>query len=87
MSEAAQSTEAHAALGTIGGRCGIAGAVMLSMNNVLSPYGYVLFLISSLCLLYWGRANNFRHQIEMQLVFTAVNTFGLYNWILKPLLA
>lgn len=81
-----QSVEESSKVGLIGSRLGIAGALLLSLNNAYSPFGYVLFLLSSLCLLYWAKKNCFSHQIEMQLVFTAVNAIGGYNWILKPML-
>lgn len=72
-------------IGRIGARLGICGAILLSLNNAVSPFGYVLFLSSSLSLMYWAKRNRCSHQFEMQLVFTAVNALGGYNWIIKPM--
>ena len=74
--------ERAALCGKLGARLGIAGALLLAANIPASPYGYVLFLASSLCLSHWGHVNGFKHQLEMQLVFTAVNCFGAYRWLL-----
>lgn len=72
-------------VGKIGARLGILGAGLLALNNSYSPFGYLFFLASSVSLVCWGKANGFRHQIEMQFVFTLVNMIGLYNWVIKPL--
>ena len=79
-----QAEEVSSGVGRLGSRLGIVGALMLAMNNMLSPFGYILFLGSSICLLFWAKKNNFSHQVEMQLVFTVVNAVGAYNWIFKP---
>lgn len=85
MADVALNDEKFNQLGVIGSRAGIAGAILLSTNSDYSPYGYILFLVSSICLVMWGRANNFKHQFEMQVVFTLVNLNGLVNWLLIPL--
>lgn len=72
-------------VGKAGARLGIIGAGILALNNSFSPFGYLFFLASSITLVYWGKANRFRHQVEMQFVFTLVNMLGLYNWVIRPL--
>ncbi len=65
---------------------GIAGALMLSQNSDYSAYGYVLFLVSSLCLAIHARRIGARWLLVLQLTFLGANVNGLYHWILAPLL-
>lgn len=65
-----------------GANTGIIGAVLLALNISISAYGYLFFLMSSVSMTYWGQVNNYKHQRKMQLVFTVVNSIGLYRWLL-----
>lgn len=65
---------------------GIAGALLLSQNNAHSAYGYVLFLISSLCLAFHARRIGARWLLMLQLTFLVANINGLYHWLLAPML-
>ncbi len=64
---------------------GIAGAVMLSQNSDYSAYGYVLFLVSSLCLAFHASRIGARWLLILQITFMATNLNGLYHWLLAPL--
>ena len=78
-------TEEQAERGKIfaefGANTGIIGAILLALNISISAYGYLFFLISSVSLAYWGQLNNYKHQRKMQIVFTVVNSVGLYRWL------
>lgn len=65
---------------------GITGALLLSQNNDYSAYGYVLFLVSSVCLAFHARRIGARWLLVLQLTFLVANVNGLYHWILAPLL-
>jgi nicotinamide riboside transporter PnuC len=55
---------------------------MLASNTQVSPYGYIFFLLSSLCLLGWAFSEKHKNQLTMQAVFFLVNTYGIYNWLI-----
>ena len=69
-------------LGWTGSFLGVAGAVLLSLNISLSPWGYVLFMGSSLILSLWAYRAGLKHQLIMQAVFSVINANGIVNWLL-----
>jgi len=66
----------------VGAALGVIGAILLAFNFELSKYGYVFFLLSSVSLSVWAITDKQYHQLMMQLVFTVINTIGLYKWVL-----
>lgn len=70
-------------VGWIGSGCGIFGALLLAMNFEYSGYGYVFFLLSSIVLSFWSYRIGAKHTLAMQLCFLALNSLGVYNWIIK----
>jgi len=72
------------ATGTI---AGITGAILLSQNVAYSPFGYVLFLVSSLCLAGHARRIGTRWLFALQTCFLLTNLNGIYHWLVAPLLA
>jgi hypothetical protein len=68
-------------LGWIGAFFGICGAILLSLNIPFSSFGYILFSISSVSLMFWAYMDKQKHQLLMQLVFTGINVNGIYQWI------
>ncbi len=71
----------NSVLAWIGAAAGVLGAVLLSLNISISAYGYLLFMVSSLCLTVWARREKQNHQLMMQLVFTIINVNGCIQWL------
>ncbi|MFJ3110058.1 hypothetical protein [Pseudomonas putida] len=66
---------------------GIAGAVLMSLNTSYSPFGYVLFLFSSLFLAGHARMIRARWLLMLQACFLITNMNGIYHWLLLPAMA
>lgn len=65
---------------------GIAGAVLLSLNVTYSPFGYVLFLFSSLLLAGHAGMIRARWLLTLQACFLLTNMNGIYHWLLLPVM-
>lgn len=65
---------------------GISGAVLLSLNTSYSPFGYVLFLLSSLLLAGHARMIRARWLLTLQTCFLLTNMNGIYHWLLLPVM-
>jgi nicotinamide riboside transporter PnuC len=70
-------------MGWIGSICGIAGAILLSLNLSFSGYGYLFYLLSSFALIVWAVIAKAKHTLVMQLCFCVINFIGVYNWLLR----
>lgn len=66
---------------------GLAGALLLALKLDISGYGFIAFLLSNVCWLYFGVCNRAWGLVTMQLGFTATSLVGLYNWFGKPYLS
>jgi nicotinamide riboside transporter PnuC len=64
----------------IGAVCGVAGAVLVSLNIPQSKYGFVLFLISSILLGVVSWQRNMQYLLTMQMVFLGINAVGIFRW-------
>jgi nicotinamide riboside transporter PnuC len=64
----------------IGAICGVAGAVLVSLNIPQSKYGLVLFLISSILLGIVSWQKNMQYLLTMQIVFLGINIVGVIRW-------
>jgi nicotinamide riboside transporter PnuC len=64
----------------IGAVCGIAGAVLVSLNIPQSKYGFVLFLISSILLGVVSWQRKMQYLLTMQIVFLGINMVGVARW-------
>ena len=62
----------------IGAVCGVAGAVLVSLNIPQSKYGFVLFLISSILLGVVSWQRNMQYLLTMQTVFFGLMWLGLF---------
>ena len=61
---------------------GIIGAILVASNTAGSPWGFVFFLVSSVC---WSGAAYLlrKHSLlVLQVVFTLINLVGIYRWLL-----
>jgi len=64
----------------VGAICGVAGAVLVSLNIPQSKYGFVLFLISSILLGIVSWQKNMQYLLTMQIVFLGINIVGVIRW-------
>jgi len=64
----------------IGAVCGVAGAVLVSLNIPQSKYGFVLFLISSILLGVVSWQRKMQYLLTMQIVFLGINVVGVARW-------
>ena len=64
----------------IGAICGVAGAVLVSLNILQSKYGFVLFLVSSILLGIVSWQRKMRYLLTMQMVFLGINVVGIVRW-------
>ncbi|MBT7558751.1 hypothetical protein HN615_17760 [Candidatus Woesearchaeota archaeon] len=64
----------------VGAICGVAGAVLVSLNIPQSKYGFVLFLISSILLGVVSWQRNMQYLLTMQTVFFWINVVGVIRW-------
>ena len=64
----------------IGAVCGVAGAVLVSLNIPQSKYGFVLFLISSILLGIVSWQRKMQYLLTMQMVFLGINAVGIFRW-------
>lgn len=60
----------------------IVGVLLLALNVVLSPWGWVLCLIGSSAWLLWAVRNDVPSQLVMQIVISVVNVVGVARWVL-----
>jgi len=64
----------------IGAICGVAGAVLVSLNIPQSKYGFLLFLISSILLGIVSWQRKMQYLLTMQMVFLGINIVGVVRW-------
>jgi len=64
----------------IGAICGVAGAVLVSLNIPQSKYGFVLFLISSILLGIVSWQRKMQYLLTMQMAFLGINVVGVFSW-------
>ena len=64
----------------IGAICGVAGAVLVSLNIPQSKYGFILFLISSILLGIVSWQRKMQYLLTMQMVFLGINMVGIVRW-------
>ncbi|MGF6281914.1 hypothetical protein ABH908_000053 [Pseudomonas frederiksbergensis] len=69
----------------VGTVAGISGALLLSANLPYSPYGYLLFLLSSLTLVGHARLIRSNWLLALQTVFVLANMNGIYHWLFLPI--
>ena len=69
-------------LEAFGSNAGIIGAFMLAANIPYGELAWIIYLISSVCLLIWNWKNGVKHQMRMQLVFCVANIIGIYRWLI-----
>jgi len=65
-----------------GALLGVSAALLLALNVPLSAWAYVLYLLSSLCLMVWAYWQKAYGLVFQNLVFVAINVLGIYRWLI-----
>lgn len=78
------STQLIEWLGTLNG---IAGATLLAVKIDVSPYGWVLFAVSSLALTVFAYRIRAWGLLLLNTYFCCTNTIGMWRWLIEPALA
>lgn len=60
---------------------GLIGASLLATNSPLSGYGFVAFLISNCCWIYFGYKTKSHGLLTMQAGFTLTSVLGIARWL------
>ncbi len=67
-----------------GALTGITGALLLSLNVKISPWAYILFLVSNLSLCVWAWQSGSIAILIMQAVLAVISSIGIYRWMIHP---
>jgi len=59
---------------------GVAGALLLSLNNAYSGWGFVLFLASNACWFGYGYLSKTHGISAMNVAYTATSLLGIWRW-------
>lgn len=59
---------------------GLMGALMQASNTRLSPWGFVVFLLSNVLWLMFGYLASVDGLSVMNIGFTIISLFGIYRW-------
>lgn len=68
----------------IGTIAGIGGALAMSAHKPWSAWAYAAWLVSSVCLTAFGVLGGYVGLALLQAVFTVINVFGIYRWLVQP---
>lgn len=63
---------------------GLVGSLLLALNITISGYGFITFLASNVCWLFFGIRNRAWGLVTMQAGFAVTSLLGIYNWFIKP---
>lgn len=66
-------------LGAIGG---LVGSALLASNSDFSGYGFIAFLVSNACWLWFGLRTRTWGMVTMQIGFSITSILGISNWLL-----
>ncbi len=70
----------------IGVITGLLGAFIISSNIGYVGWGYLIFLISSLAMMYFAWKLDRWPLFAMNTIFLAINAWGIWRWLLMPLM-
>lgn len=68
----------------VGCATGILGALLVSLNNHRSKWGFVAYLLSNVCWLGFALITKSDGLVAMQVVFLGLSIVGIYNWFARP---
>ncbi|MCK5813806.1 MAG: hypothetical protein KAH03_06095 [Cocleimonas sp.] len=65
-----------------GAMIAVIAAIMLALNISISPWAFVLYLISSLILALWGWYSGAYAIAVQNVIFIGINSLGIYRWLI-----
>ncbi|HIO92502.1 MAG TPA: hypothetical protein EYG68_06615 [Leucothrix mucor] len=65
-----------------GAMIAVGAAIMLALNISISPWAFVLYLISSVILAIWGWYSGARGIALQNMVFIVINLLAIYRWLI-----
>lgn len=65
----------------VGSVLGLIGAALLATNSSVSGYGFVAFLASNFCWMYFGYKTRALGLVTMQAGFTLTSFIGIARWL------
>lgn len=68
----------------IGAIAGIAGTLLIASNTPASKWGWPLWIVSSVSLMYVASLQGLAGVQTQQLVYTGFNLFGVWRWLIAP---
>jgi len=60
----------------------VIAAIMLALNITISPWAFVLYLISSVMLAVWGWYSGARGIAFQNMIFIVINLLAIYRWLI-----
>lgn len=75
-------TPAFSVIKWVGTATGVLGALILALNIPLSGWGWVLFLVSSLCWTFAGVVMKDMSLAILQFAFVVVDLIGVWRWLI-----
>lgn len=66
----------------LGSLTGLAGAILLAINNDFSGYGFVMFLLSNCFWITFALKTKSYGLLTMQLGFFATSVLGISRWLM-----
>ncbi|RUA27561.1 MAG: hypothetical protein DSY76_05205 [Bacteroidetes bacterium] len=66
----------------VGAMIAVIAAIMLALNLTISPWAFVLYLISSVILTAWGWYSGARGIAVQNMIFIVINTLAIYRWLI-----
>lgn len=76
-----KSQKSHKVIEWIGSVLGLIGAILLATNSAVSGYGFVAFLASNVCWIYFGYKTRAHGLLTMQAGFTVTSLVGVWQWL------
>ena len=65
----------------MGSILGLVGAGLLATNSPVSGYGFVAFILSNICWIYYGSRTRAHGLLTMQAGFTLTSLVGIARWL------
>ncbi|GBG14339.1 DNA methyltransferase [Novimethylophilus kurashikiensis] len=65
----------------MGAAAGMTGSALLACHNAYSGYGFVAYLLSNGCWLWFGLKTRTWGMVAMQMGFIMTSIIGSYNWL------
>lgn len=63
-----------------GAGCGMLGALLISLNNDISKYAFILYTLNNLAFISFSIITRHRGVLVMNLFFLATAIYALINW-------